>query len=242
MTTAHRPTWKAAVGAGEGGNWSSGGAQSHMRSAKDAAAFTKIKYRERGVRKEGEVLVEESLRRLEEAERKEKELKKIGKRQVRESDDVESSVKLLKVQGEGVDVSVLDKFDDADSGDEGGEEEEESDLDDSDDSDEDEGSDDDEDEEELLRLEMEKIKKERAAAALALREKEALEAEATATSIAMTGNPLLSTSGSGKMKRKWNDDVVFRNQSRKEKGEEKRFINDTVRNDFHKRFMEQYMK
>ena len=158
MTTAHRPTWKAAVGAGEGGNWSSGGAQSHMRSAKDAAAFTKIKYRERGVRKEGEVLVEESLRRLEEAERKEKELKKIGKRQVRESDDVESSVKLLKVQGEGVDVSVLDKFDDADSGDEGGEEEEESDLDDSDDSDEDEGSDDDEDEEELLRLEMEKVR------------------------------------------------------------------------------------
>eukprot|EP00519_Triparma_laevis_P013007 CAMPEP_0182507716 /NCGR_PEP_ID=MMETSP1321-20130603/23706_1 /TAXON_ID=91990 /ORGANISM="Bolidomonas sp., Strain RCC1657" /LENGTH=116 /DNA_ID=CAMNT_0024713665 /DNA_START=27 /DNA_END=373 /DNA_ORIENTATION=- len=116
MTTAHRPTWKAAVGSGEAGNWSSGGAQSHMRSSKDAAAFTKIKYRERGVRKEGEGMVKESLRRLEEAERKERELKKIGKRQVREEEDVESEVKLLKVGGEGVDVSVLEKFDDADSG------------------------------------------------------------------------------------------------------------------------------
>jgi protein CWC15 len=45
------------------------------------------------------------------------------------------------------------------------------------------------------------------------------------------------------MKRKWNDDVVFRNQAAKEKGGgERRFINDTVRNDFHKRFMDKFMK
>ncbi|GMH78262.1 hypothetical protein TL16_g07730, partial [Triparma laevis f. inornata] len=237
MTTAHRPTWKAAVGAGEGGNWNSGGAQSHMRSAKDAAAFTKLKYRDRGVRKEGDQLIEDSLRRLEEAEKKEKELKSGGKRIVREEDDAESSVKLLKVQGE-VDESILKKFDDADSDEDDDKEEVESDLDDSDDSDSDDGSDSD-----LLRLEMEKIKKEREEAFQKKKALEEAEAEAAATEVAMMGNPLLnSDSGSGKMKRKWNDDVVFRNQSRKEKdGKEKRFINDTVRNDFHKRFMDQYM-
>ena len=45
------------------------------------------------------------------------------------------------------------------------------------------------------------------------------------------------------MKRKWNDDVVFRNQSRSEPDANKaRFINDTVRNDFHKNFMSKFMQ
>ena len=59
---------------------------------------------------------------------------------------------------------------------------------------------------------------------------------------ALTGNPLLNSSGtasSGRMKRKWNDDIVFRNQARGEPDQnKKRFINDTVRNDFHKRFLD----
>ena len=45
------------------------------------------------------------------------------------------------------------------------------------------------------------------------------------------------------MKRKWNDDVVFKNQSRgMETEKKKRFINDTIRNDFHKAFLKRYMK
>jgi len=49
--------------------------------------------------------------------------------------------------------------------------------------------------------------------------------------------------GGPKMKRKWNDDVVFRNQSRSEPDANKaRFINDTVRNDFHKNFMSKFMQ
>lgn len=62
----------------------------------------------------------------------------------------------------------------------------------------------------------------------------------------MIGNPLLqssgsSTDGSGKMKRRWNDDVEFRNQTKGEPVEQKRFINDTVRNDFHKRFLNKFI-
>merc|ERR1711871_630546 len=96
-------------------------------------------------------------------------------------------------------------------------------------------------EEELLRKEMEKIKAERAEKEMLKEEQERAEREALATSAAMTGNPLLNDGASskktGKMKRKWNDDVVFRNQARGESKKEKRFVNDTVRNDFHKRFM-----
>ena len=34
---------------------------------------------------------------------------------------------------------------------------------------------------------------------------------------------------------RWDDDVVFKNQSRNEPKKERRFINDTIRNDFHRR-------
>ena len=44
------------------------------------------------------------------------------------------------------------------------------------------------------------------------------------------------------MKRRWDDDVVFKNQAKEEKKVAKRFINDTVRNDFHKRFLSKYVK
>ena len=41
---------------------------------------------------------------------------------------------------------------------------------------------------------------------------------------------------------RWDDDVVFKNQSREPKKEARRFINDTVRNDFHRRFLSKYIK
>ncbi len=65
---------------------------------------------------------------------------------------------------------------------------------------------------------------------------------------AATGNPLLdtetlqATSSGMQLKRKWNDDVVFHNQARNEPVVEKRFINDTVRSDFHRSFMRKYIK
>ena len=64
---------------------------------------------------------------------------------------------------------------------------------------------------------------------------------------ALVGNPLLDsgpvpTTTTGKLKRRWNEDVVFRNQAKNEPEQKKRFINDTVRNDFHKRFLNKFMK
>ncbi|OII76927.1 hypothetical protein cand_022700 [Cryptosporidium andersoni] len=43
------------------------------------------------------------------------------------------------------------------------------------------------------------------------------------------------------LKKRWTDDVVFSNQSKREKKVKKRFINDTVRSDFHKQFLKKYI-
>ena len=95
-------------------------------------------------------------------------------------------------------------------------------------------------------MELERIKAERAAAA----EKKAAEAAALEDKEreenAMKGNPLMNTReeasiGSSKIKRAWNDDVVFRNQTRGEPETKKRFINDAVRSDFHRQFLKRFM-
>ncbi|CAL5392447.1 unnamed protein product [Camellia sinensis] len=86
------------------------------------------------------------------------------------------------------------------------------------------GSDDDDDEDdaddtEALLLELEQIKKERAEEKL--RNKKSLRS---------------------KKQNWWDDDVVFKNQARGESKAPKRFINDTIRNDFHRKFLHKYMK
>ncbi len=60
----------------------------------------------------------------------------------------------------------------------------------------------------------------------------------------MTGNPLLNQQlfeAQGKtdfsLKRKWYNETVFKNQARSMPEIQKRFINDTVRSDFHRRFL-----
>lgn len=99
--------------------------------------------------------------------------------------------------------------------------------------------------------ELERIKGERArdAAAKAAKE-EAAATDARAAEFA-SGNPLLdlsegayagAASGDFKTKRRWDDDVVFRNQARDAPNPGKRFINDTIRSDFHKRFLNKYIK
>ena len=51
------------------------------------------------------------------------------------------------------------------------------------------------------------------------------------------GNPLLNPKDFN-VKRRWDDDVVFKNQARgTEDKTHKEFVNDLLRSDFHKRFM-----
>ena len=111
-------------------------------------------------------------------------------------------------------------------------------------SDDDEDDDDEDDEELELQRELARIKAERAAAQAKKEQEERLREEQLQTESAMRGNPLVALTGddSAKVKRRWNDDVVFRNQTRDEPEHKKRFINDTIRNDFHRSFLKKFMK
>ncbi|SLM37636.1 pre-mrna-splicing factor cwc15 [Lasallia pustulata] len=108
----------------------------------------------------------------------------------------------------------------------------------------DEDSDEDEEDEtaELLR-ELEKIKKERAEQReREEREKEAEEEEKREHDIAL-GNPLLNPTKDFSVRRRWDDDVVFKNQARGTGDKRKKeFVNDLLRSDFHKRFMSKYVR
>ncbi|KAK8050009.1 cwf15 cwc15 cell cycle control [Apiospora phragmitis] len=133
--------------------------------------------------------------------------------------------KRRRILEESRDIDADDDDDDDDEDDDNSEEEEDSD-----------------DEAELQR-ELEKIRREKAEQ----REKEeaaraAAEEEERERDIAL-GNPLLNKQNFN-MKRRWNDDVVFKNQARgtEDKGKKKEFVNDLLRSDFHKRFMGKYVR
>jgi protein CWC15 len=113
------------------------------------------------------------------------------------------------------------------------------------DSEDDDDSDDEESDDEMahLQLELERIKRERAAAKAADEaEKAAADQEQREYDIAK-GNPLLNPQDFN-VKRRWDDDVVFKNQARgtEDKNKSKEFVNDLLRSDFHKRFMNKYVR
>jgi len=285
MTTAHRPTWKAAVGRAQEGGWGAGGAVSTQRSALDAPAHTKLKTRQGAQVVDRRAALTESLRKLEEAERKSgaDAIRKgiVGRREIDPEEEKQSRLKLLQHdKSQDVDEeALLAKYDDADDDksddgaggwsdiddDAGGGgtkvaanragsdlDASESDLDSSDDDSDDDS--DDSDDEAALQAELAKIRAEREAARAKVEEEARAEEEARMEEAALTGNPLLNAAGGGadgaaaaaaggRMKRRWNDDVVFRNQAKGEPDQnKKRFINDTVRNDFHKRFLNKFIK
>ncbi|TDH65879.1 hypothetical protein CCR75_005405 [Bremia lactucae] len=125
--------------------------------------------------------------------------------------------------------NVAKRYNDADDG-----------VDSEDSSDSDSDSNDEEDE---LMRELEKIKQEREAERLQKEEADRKVVEQQSRDEILQGNPLTQQGvGSAKMKRRWNDDVVFKNQSRNEPDVKKRFINDTIRNDFHRRFLSKYIQ
>ncbi|EPS38261.1 hypothetical protein H072_8044 [Dactylellina haptotyla CBS 200.50] len=110
-------------------------------------------------------------------------------------------------------------------------------------SDDDSDDEDSEDETEELMRELEKIKKERAAAKEKEEKEKAEEEEAQREVDIARGNPLLNPKAFN-VKRRWDDDVIFKNQARgvEEKGKKKEFVNDLLRSDFHKKFMNKYVR
>ncbi len=99
---------------------------------------------------------------------------------------------------------------------------------------------DDEDETKALMEELEKIKRERNME----KEREmANDANRNLTGSTISSNPLLSTSNREfTVKRKWDEDVVFKHQAMKSSRQQGKndFVNDLLRSDFHRNFMRKY--
>lgn len=74
------------------------------------------------------------------------------------------------------------------------------------------------------------------------------EAEAAALQVeesVLSANPLVgddTETESFTIKKRWYDDTIFKNQARNEPDKKKRFINDTIRSDFHRKFLNKYVK
>lgn len=114
---------------------------------------------------------------------------------------------------------------------------------------EDSDSSDSDDDTEALLAELNKIKKERAMEQAKKEIERRQEEERIRMENILSGNPLLTHYSAGsaktdhKVKRRWDDDVVFKNCARSEPEKKTNvFINDSLRSDFHRKFMEKYVK
>ncbi|RWS04247.1 spliceosome-associated protein CWC15-like protein [Dinothrombium tinctorium] len=112
------------------------------------------------------------------------------------------------------------------------------------DEDDDDTSDSDEDDTEQLLAELNRIKRERAQEEARKEAERKAQEEKIRMENILSGNPLLNSNKSDfKVKRRWDDDVVFKNCAKNDFDEkEKPFINDTLRSQFHRKFMEKYIK
>ncbi|XP_060188466.1 uncharacterized protein LOC132617479 [Lycium barbarum] len=225
MTTAARPTWAPAKGGNEqGGTRIFGPSQKY--SSRDIAAHTTLK-----PRKEGQDTQDELHRRNFREELEDREMRHFSSKDKGYEDrDRRKSVQLL-LEGEKIEIEdrIVPRSADADDY--------------ADNKSDDESDDDDDDDDtEAPLAELEQIKKEKAEEKLRkerLEQEEELKAKEAEL---LKGNPLINQPASFSVRRRWDDDVVFKNQARGEMKAAKRFINDTIRNDFHRKFLHKYMK
>jgi len=219
MTTAHRPTWNAAVA---GGTTNAGGnfvAQTTKINNRDAASQMLLKTRQLGQSAPSEKLSRKEF--LEDLEKKE--MKAKNEREGRTEPEAKRR-KEERFQAVEDNPFPEDADDAVPSPSEKSEEEED---------------DEDEDTEELMR-ELAKIKKEREEEEEKKKLEKKLEDERSRRDEVMKGNPLVH-SGDVSLKRSWEDDTVFKNQARTAPKQKQRFINDAVRSDFHKKFLNKYV-
>ncbi|OIW10368.1 hypothetical protein TanjilG_28119 [Lupinus angustifolius] len=228
MTTAARPTWAPAKGGNE-----QGGARifgpSQKYSSRDIASHTTLK-----PRKEGQDTNEELKRRNLRDELEDRERRHFSTKNKSYNDDRDhgkGSHLLLEGPRRDIEDRIVARNVDADDSDVEVKSDDESDDDDSD-----------EDDTEALLAELEQIKKERAEEKMRKERQEQEEELKVKEAELLKGNPLLNNPTSFNVKRRWDDDVVFKNQARGENKVAKRFINDTIRNDFHRKFLHRYMK
>ncbi|CAM6129881.1 unnamed protein product [Calypogeia fissa] len=232
MTTAARPTWAPAKGGNEQGGVRMFGA-SQKYSSRDLASHTNLKLRKDGQDTSDDLRKRNLRDELEDREHRHfssKDKDRGYEDRDRRKGAVAGYLEGGSKRDRGADEKQAPKNIDADDSDVEVKSESE-----------DSSDDDDEDDTAELLAELERIKKERAEEKLR-KERQAQEEEMKVReSELVRGNPLLNPT-SFAVKRRWDDDVVFKNQARGEKKVEKRFINDTIRNDFHRKFLNKYMK
>lgn len=228
MTTAARPTWAPAKGGNEqGGTRIFGPSQKY--SSRDLASHTTLKSRREGQDTHEELQKRNLREELEERERRHVSSKD---KSYDDRDRRKGSHLLLEGAKRDTEDRIIPRSVDADDSDVEVKSDDESDDDD----------DDDEDDTEALMAELEQIRKERAEEKLRQERQEREEELKAKEAELLRGNPLLNNPTSFNVKRRWDDDVVFKNQARGETKTPKRFINDTIRNDFHRKFLHKYMK
>jgi protein CWC15 len=227
MTTAARPTWAPAKGGNE-----QGGARifgpSQKYSSRDMAAHTNLKPRKDGQDTEEELRKRNLRDELEDRERRHFSSKD---KSYDDRDRRRGNQLLLEGSKREIEDRIIPRNVDADDSD-------------SDDA-KSENDSDDEDEDDTLALlaELENIKKERAEEKLKQERQQKEEELKVKEAELLRGNPLLNNPvATFSVKRRWDDDVVFKNQARGEAKTAKRFINDTIRSDFHRKFLHKYMK
>ncbi len=255
MTTAHRPTFHPAVGTANPGGYRYYAPKAQF-SAQDLPSQLTLKTRRVGQGSAAEIeqrdLKAELLKReAEHFQKKEDDRRRTlglplltnGEAKIAGfsgGTSAEAGVAVGDAAGGGsgaapgslnLDNVDFSKFDDADDSESSGE----SDSDSSDDSD---------GERAALMRELARIRKEREEE----RVRKQMEDEAAKSrqreDEARAGNPLMNLGGGGdfRLKRRWYEDTVFKNQAREVKKAQKRFINDTTRNDFHRKFLNKYIK
>ncbi|XP_019719944.1 protein CWC15 homolog [Hippocampus comes] len=245
MTTAARPTFEPARG-GRGKGEGDLSALSKQYSSRDLPGHTKIKYRQPTQDAPEEVRARDFRRELEERERvavREK-TRERGPREHTTSSSSSSSSSSKRPRLDQIPAANLDADDPLTEDDE------------------DDNSEDDSDDDDTAALlaELEKIKKERAEEQERRDREQKAEEERIRMENILSGNPLINLAGQQqqqqqqqqmaqnqsafKVKRRWDDDVVFKNCAKglDKARKEKRFINDTLRSEFHKKFMEKYVK
>ncbi|XP_010676070.2 uncharacterized protein LOC104891978 [Beta vulgaris subsp. vulgaris] len=232
MTTAARPTWAPAKGGNEqGGTRIFGPSQKY--SSRDLAAHTNLKPRRDGQDTQDEVQKRNLRDELEDRERRHFSSK--DKPYGEDRDRRKGGHLLLEGSKRDAEDRIAPRNVDADD----------SDVDDKSDDESDDDDDDDEGDTEALLAALEQIRKERTEDKLRMDRQQQEEELKTKEAELMRGNPLLNNvtgPTSFNVKRRWDDDVVFKNQARGETKKAKRFINDTIRSDFHRKFLHKYMK
>lgn len=223
MTTAHKPTYHAAIGRATQGGYRYH-APRQQYSARDIAAHTVIKRRQIGQNTTDEIDARDLKAELE--EREDAHWKKTNNEKMRKGQGLLPDKKAPDISKamKAIDWSKIDDDDDTDD-------------EDSDSSD----DEDDEDEEAELMRELAKIKKEREEEKKRKEEEEREEIDSLKHQEMIAGNPLLNKT-TYTAKRRWDEDVVFKHQSREVRDtKKKKFVNDIIRSQFHRRFLKKYM-